>query len=123
MFRSLRWRLQAWHTLILLLVVAGLEGMLYTQARKARFDEIDGELLAGARVIEGVLRTTFPPAHVPGERTVGPAFDDGPGVRASRPWRPPRWFPPGPGGPPGEPGPFDGPPRHPPTTRDPPASD
>ena len=57
MFRSLRWRLQAWHTLILLLVVAGFGGMLYAEARRARFDEIDGELLAAARVLEGVLRT------------------------------------------------------------------
>ena len=59
MFRSLRWRLQAWHTLILLLVVAGFGGMLYAEARRAQFDEIDAELLAAARVLEGVLRT-FP---------------------------------------------------------------
>jgi two-component system, OmpR family, sensor kinase len=114
MFKSLRWRLQAWHSLILLLVVAGLDGMLYAEARKARFDEIDAELLAGARVIEGVLRTTFPPARPPGAPDAGPRFDDGPDLRASRPWRPPRWFPPGPDGPPGAPGPFDGPPPGPP---------
>ena len=34
MFRSLRWRIQAWHTLILLLVVAGLGGMLYAEVRR-----------------------------------------------------------------------------------------
>ena len=78
--------------------------MLYAQARRARFDEIDAELLAGARVIEGVLRTTFPPARPPAPR---PSVPDSTMVRmsaASRPRRPPRWFPPGPGGPPGEPG-------------------
>ena len=126
MFRSLRWRLQAWHTLILLLVVAGLGGMLYAEARKARFDEIDAELLAAARVLEGVLRTF-------------PGIDHSP--------FPPRRFPPGPDGPPrdrppppeqAEPGGFDGPPprgrgssaaRHPAArgvrhaTRGPPATD
>ncbi|MFO0959504.1 MAG: hypothetical protein U0800_19060 [Isosphaeraceae bacterium] len=61
MVRSLRWRLQAWHALILLLVVAGFGAAFYFQARRARFDEIDAELLAGARVLEGVLRS-IPPA-------------------------------------------------------------
>ncbi|WP_165074644.1 sensor histidine kinase [Paludisphaera rhizosphaerae] len=55
--RSLRWRLQAWHALILLVVVAGFGTSFYLLARRAKFDEIDAELLSGARVLEGVLRT------------------------------------------------------------------
>jgi two-component system, OmpR family, sensor kinase len=114
MFRSLRWRVQAWHALILLLVVAGLEGMLYAQARRARFDEIDAELLAGARVIEGVLRTTFPPTRPPAAPDAGTPIDDRPDVRANRPRRPPWWFPPGADAPPEEPAFFGGPPPRPP---------
>src|SRR5262245_44170539 len=59
MFRSLRWRLQAWHALILILVIAGFGSVLYLTVRKARFDEIDAELQAAARVLEGSLRN-FP---------------------------------------------------------------
>lgn len=127
MFRSLRWRIQAWHTLILLLVIVGLEGMLYTEARKARFDEIDAELLAAARVLEGVLRTTQPPLRSPRDLAVGPPVDDRPNSPANRPPHPPRRGPPSPGAPPEEPGFFDGPPPGPPrhrsTTRGPPATD
>ncbi len=93
MFRSLRYRLQAWHTLILLLVVAGFGGTLYIEASRRWFDEIDGELLAAARVLEGVLRTQSPVLPPPG----GPSFRDGPLQKKDRDWRPPR----GPG-PPGK---------------------
>ena len=82
MVRSLRWRIQVWHAAILLLVVAGFGTTFYLQARRAKLDEIDAELLAGARVLEGVLRTLVPPAMPPPP----------PG-----PPRRPRW--PGPGGP------------------------
>ncbi len=81
MVRSLRLRLQAWHALILLLVVAGFGALLYFQSRRAKLDEIDAELLAGARVLEGVLRTVLPPGPGPGPM-------DGPGG--------PRLFPPPP---------------------------
>ncbi|MGE3817828.1 MAG: sensor histidine kinase [Isosphaeraceae bacterium] len=57
MFKSLRWRIQAWHALILLLVISAFGGGLYLQTSRARFSQIDAELLAGARVLEGVLRT------------------------------------------------------------------
>src|SRR5580658_6382774 len=93
MFKSPRYRLQAWHTLILLLVVAGFGSTLYVEASRRRFDEIDGELLAAARVLEGVLRTQLPGLPPPG----GPAFRDGPPPKQDRAWRPP----PGPG-PPGK---------------------
>lgn len=56
MFKSLRWRIQAWHALILFVVVTGFGGGLYLQTSRARFSQIDAELLSGARVLEGVLR-------------------------------------------------------------------
>jgi two-component system OmpR family sensor kinase len=93
MFKSLRYRLQAWHTLILLLVVAGFGSTLYVEASRRWFDEIDGELLAAARVLEGVLRTQLPVVPPP----VGPAFRDGPPQKKDHGPRPPR----GPG-PPGK---------------------
>lgn len=55
-FRSLRLRLQAWHALILLLVVLGFGSVLYRQIVHSRWEEVDGELLAAARVLEGALR-------------------------------------------------------------------
>src|SRR4051812_41737780 len=54
--RSLRWRLLAWQATILLVVVVGFGAALYLEIRKARLDEIDAELIAAARVIEGELR-------------------------------------------------------------------
>ena len=113
MFKSLRWRLQAWHSLILLLVVSGLTGMLYAEARKARFDEIDAELLSAARVLEGVLRT-FPLASPSRDQFDELPPDQPPGPRGKRARRPPPPFPPRPDGPPGEPRFFDGPPPGPP---------
>lgn len=62
MLRSLRWRLQAWHALILFAVVAGFGLVLYWTMRSARLEEIDGQLLAAARVLEGTLRHL--PRHI-----------------------------------------------------------
>lgn len=90
MRRSLRWRLQAWHALVLLLVVAGSGVAFHAQARRTWFDEVDAELLANARVLEGVLRAMPPGVDRAGERQAGP----GPGREG-----PPAWprFGPGPG--------------------------
>lgn len=70
MIKSLRWRLQLWYALILLLVVASFGGLLYWQHRKARMDEIDAELQAAARVLEGALRNV--PMHLLTDRTPPP---------------------------------------------------
>jgi|GEM_PF-86516 len=89
--RSLRWRLLFWHALILLVVVVGFGSVLWLQLRRARLDEIDAELTAAARALEGSLRT-FPrhildggfdavgPGPARGDRRPPPRFDDdGPG--------------------------------------------
>ena len=117
MFRSLQWRLQGWYALILLLVVTSFGAVFFTAARKARFDEIDAELLSAARVLEGVLRT------VPQQRRLlppGPPPDDRPPGEASPPpFARPNEFEPRNAQPPGGP---DGPPprRLPPRPNDPP---
>src|SRR3982751_2449059 len=94
-FKSLRWRLQAWHAAILLIAVAGFGAALYFEVSKAKFDEIDGELLVVAHTMEGSLRAVPPPILQAG-------FRQPPGGRGGR------------GGPPD-----DGPPRgNPPDERD-----
>jgi heavy metal sensor kinase len=60
MARSLRRRLQVWHALTLLVVVAGFGSVLYYQVWETTLGTIDAELQAGARVLEGSLRG-FPP--------------------------------------------------------------
>src|SRR5947209_6191490 len=91
MFKSIRWRVHAWHAAILLLTVAGLGATLFYQLRQARLDEIDGELHAAARALEGTLRG-FPPFLVGGAERPAP-----PPRRRHRHPRdgPPRPFPPG----------------------------
>ncbi len=62
MFKSMRLRLLGWYVCILFLVVAGYGTVLYSQVRKGRLDEVDADLQAAARVLEGVLRGF--PQHV-----------------------------------------------------------
>ncbi len=82
MVKSMRWRLLGWYASLLSLVVAGFATVLYYQIRKARLDEIDAELQAAARVLEGSLRPRGP-ALVEGPPP-RPAFREG-----SPPDRPP----------------------------------
>ena len=56
MARSLRWRLQIWHAAILVLAIAGFSGVLFLQFQRSLLREIDAELLAGARALEGTLK-------------------------------------------------------------------
>ncbi len=60
MASSLRWRLQIWHALILIGVLIGFGSILYVQLHRATMDEIRAELLAGARTLEGSLRSIPP---------------------------------------------------------------
>ena len=70
--------------MILLLVVAGSGTSFYLVAARARLDEIDAELLSGARVMEGVLRAMMPPGRRPPIPPFGPP-----------PFGPPPFAPPG----------------------------
>lgn len=54
---SLRWRLQVWHALILLLVIVGFGTILYFEIERSYWSQVDEELLGAARVLEGSLRS------------------------------------------------------------------
>ncbi|HEY3964715.1 MAG TPA: hypothetical protein VGM05_09215, partial [Planctomycetaceae bacterium] len=56
MIRSLRWRLQVWHAAILFLAISGFGAVLHSSVRQLRINEIDSDLIAAARVLEGSLR-------------------------------------------------------------------
>lgn len=133
--RSLRWRLQVWHALILLVVVTGLGGALWWQIRSTRMAEVDEELTSAARGLEGALKAVPVPVlrgfddvrgepiwpgggrrPPPGDRRRGPPRGEGPPRPGGEspfddhPPPPPPHFPPdhpGPGGP-GGPGPPGG---------------
>jgi heavy metal sensor kinase len=89
MVKSIRWRLQIWNAVILFLVVAGFGSVLYGQIRQARLDEIDGELHAAARVLEGALRA-YPPHILHGGLPHPPPPPKGKGEK----WPPPPKGPP-----------------------------
>ncbi len=51
MFRSLRWRIQAWYAAILAVVIVSFAAIIYWQQRRAMFQQIDDELDAAAEVL------------------------------------------------------------------------
>ncbi len=55
LFRSLRWRLQSWHAIILCLVVAVFGSLLHWEMARAHWDRVDDELLGAARLLEGAM--------------------------------------------------------------------
>jgi heavy metal sensor kinase len=85
MFRSLRWRLLAWHAGILVLTVAGFGAALYYRIRQVRLGEVDAELRAAARTLEGILALPPPPPRDEGP----PPFRDRPPPRPDDRDRPP----------------------------------
>ncbi len=68
--KSLRWRLQIWHTGILLTVVFVFGAVIFYQFRRSTFAEVDAELLSGARVLEGSILASLP--RPPGGPPNGP---------------------------------------------------
>lgn len=90
MFKSIRWRLQVWHALVLLLVLSSFGGVLYAQIRFARLREIDRELEGAAQALMGRLhgrgrgQPWFPEREWP-----GPGPRPGPVPGENGPWRPP----------------------------------
>jgi two-component system, OmpR family, sensor kinase len=112
MISSLRWRLQFWHAIILSTVIAAFGTAFYFQLKRSTWGEIDLELLASARVLEGTLRTVpfrgrddGPPARGPDH--FGPPPPRPGDLRDGQPNRPygeryqgpPRGGPRAPGGP------------------------
>ncbi len=65
--KSIRWRIQAWHTVLLVCLVTGMLGAFYGYERGERFRMIDNQLQA-------LLTPLLPKVRPPG----GPDFDGGP---------------------------------------------
>ena len=111
MIKSLRWRLQIWHAAILGVAISIFGTAFYLQLQRSAYSEVDLELLSGARVLEGSLRS-MPPRMREGERPMFPPprlGEDWPGELRGTGFGNPG------GGPPGGPGnrPPDGRPSRP----------
>ena len=92
MVKSLRWRLQVWHAVMLMAVLTVFGGIVYELHWRTRLQQIDAELDRTAEVVISQLRRLLPwpspfpqpgrwPAYVPAERVVrsqpaGPARDE-----------------------------------------------
>ena len=74
MIRSLRWRLQAWHAVVLTAVLSIFGVIVYHLQWQTRLNQIDGELNRTAEVLTWRLRRLFPRSH-------------------AKNWRPPMEFP------------------------------
>lgn len=82
MFKSLRWRIQAWHAVILAAVILSFAVAIYGLQRRSRLRAIDGELAAAVEVLAGQLRA-LPPDVLPGRP--GPHKHGPPDGRPRRP--------------------------------------
>ncbi len=60
MVRSLRWRLQAWHAVVLMIVVSIFGGVVYQLQWQTRLQQIDAELDRTAVVLQSRVRRLFP---------------------------------------------------------------
>lgn len=60
MIRSLRWRLQAWHAVVLTAVLSIFGVVVYQLLWRTRLDQIDSELHRTAEVLTSRLRRLFP---------------------------------------------------------------
>jgi len=95
MVRSIRWRIQLWHSAVLLLVVECFAAFLYWRIERAQFATIDSELEGACQSLVSVLRS-IPPREL-----------DRPGTLEQATWRPPEpegGLPPRPPMPPPRPG-------------------
>lgn len=64
MIRSLRWRLQAWHAVVLTAVLLTFGIVVYHLLWRTRLDQIDSELHRTAEVLTSRLRRLFPKAQL-----------------------------------------------------------
>ena len=72
MASSLRVRLQLWYAGILLLVLGANAWLLYYREQRSRLGEIDADLIAGIRFLEGTLRAIPGPEWEAGGKPPGP---------------------------------------------------
>ncbi len=106
MFKSIRWSLLFWYSIILLFATGGLGGAMYFQQRHARRQTMDADLSSSVEVLTVRVRLVPEPGFRPGfDPGLGPDFRPPPPLRDGQP-RPPREEPEPPPGersrPPGE---------------------
>ena len=86
MVKSIRWRIQLWHSAVLLLVVECFGTLFYWRLEQSQFAAIDTELEGAAQLVVSVLRSLPPPEL---ERPGPLVFPDRSSVARPLP-RPPR---------------------------------
>lgn len=89
LFRSLRWRIQSWHALILIVVVVGFGSMLQWETVRGHWDRVDEELLGAARILEGSMMAVPPTILEAMAKDItmrGPTFRPPPRNRPRRPF-------------------------------------
>ena len=69
MFKSLRWRLQVWHAIVLLIVLTSFGGIVHSLHWQTRLQQVDAELDRTAGVVMSQLRRLLP--RPPGGRPGG----------------------------------------------------
>src|SRR5438552_14470571 len=79
LFKSIRWRLQLWHGLMLVAVLIGFGLTAYHLARANQFRRVDQELQERVSALAPVLRPTRGPPRLPrdGEGFPPPRFEEG----------------------------------------------
>lgn len=61
MVKSIRWRIQLWHSAVLLLVVECFAALLYFRLEQTKYDAIDSELEGAGQLLVSVLQSIPPP--------------------------------------------------------------
>jgi heavy metal sensor kinase len=74
LYKSIRWRIQAWHTLLLVCLVTGMLGAFYGYERGERFRVIDNQLQA---LLTPLLPKIMPPGRPGFDRRPPPPGPDG----------------------------------------------
>lgn len=82
MFKSLRWQLQAWHAVVLLVVLTSFGGVVYTLHWQTRMQQVDAELHRTVNAVRSQLWKLVPwPARRPRRTDVAkPENEGGPRV-------------------------------------------
>ena len=76
---SIRWRLQLWHGLLLVLVLAGFGLTAYQLQRANQLERIDQDLQLRVAILGGVMRRAEGPHMLPGHPPNGPEPEPRPG--------------------------------------------
>lgn len=88
-FHSIKWRLQAWYAVLLIVVLAGFGFTAYQLDRLARFQRVDRELQRRADMVLGSMRPNAGPGRHPREPGQPPFPVAGPGEAQLPEVRPP----------------------------------